>query len=72
VTDPADEQLISPYETSHEVEVPLGVGQNPTADVFVVDLQDPFSRGRRAKSKVVFGDGPRAKERIAPVDPIIG
>lgn len=66
------QQIISPYELSHEVVVDPGVGQNPTADVIVVDLVDPFARGRKAKSKKVTGDGPRAKERIAPVDPDIG
>ena len=70
--DPDEQTLISPYELSHEVEVDLGIGQNPTADVYVVDLADPFSRGRRAKGKIVTGDGPQARKRIAPVDPQIG
>lgn len=67
-----DQILVSPYETSHEVVVPLGVGQNPTADVFVVDISNDRDRGRRAKSKIVHGDPPWAKERIAPVKPNIG
>lgn len=69
---PTDLLLNSPYELTHELVVGLGVGQNPTADVYVLDSFDPFNRGRRAQGKKVTGDGPRAKERIAPVDPRIG
>jgi hypothetical protein len=74
VPEPSDEDLVlvSPYELTHEIELPLGVGQNPTADVYVANAIDPFDKGRRAKGKKVTGDGPRTKERHAPVDPIIG
>jgi hypothetical protein len=33
---------------------------------------DDTKRGRRARSKVVHGDGPNNHPRIAPVDPNIG
>ena len=64
--------LVSPYELTHEVEVPLGVGQNPTTDVFVVDVLDDTDRGRRPRAKKVTGDPPGYHERHAPVDPNIG